>query len=79
MPRSVEGMLRTRLFINLLPFVVIVLAIGLYAIALFSKLGKSVGTSVTGNYRSIIAAQAMGLELAGLEKEAWFYAAIILR
>jgi signal transduction histidine kinase len=67
-------MLRTRLFINLLPFVVMVLAIGLYAIALFSKLGRSVDTSVTGNYRSIIAAQAMGLELAALEKEAWFYA-----
>jgi len=28
-------MLRTRLFLNLLPFVVIVLAIGVYAIALF--------------------------------------------
>ena len=64
-------MLRTRLFLNLLPFVVILLAIGLYAIALFSRLANSVDTTVTGNYRNLLAAQAMSLALAELEREVW--------
>ena len=49
-------MLRTRLFLNLLPFVVILLAVVLYAIVLFSRLANSVDTTVTEDYRSIIAA-----------------------
>src|SRR5438445_818703 len=64
-------MLRTRLFLNLLPFVVILLAIGVYAIALFSRLANSVDTSVTENYQSILAAQAMTLALAEMEREVW--------
>src|SRR5436309_525169 len=68
-------MLRTRLFINLLPFVVILLAVGVYAIALFSRLANSVDTTVTENYRSINAAQAMNLALAGMEREVWGSAA----
>ncbi len=64
-------MLRTRLFLNLLPFVVILLAVGLYAIVLFSRLANSVDTTVTEDYRSIIAAQAMSLALAGMEREVW--------
>src|SRR5437660_163066 len=64
-------MLRTRLFLNLLPFVVILLAIGLYAIALLARLANNVDTTVTENYRCIIAAQAMRLALAGMEREAW--------
>jgi signal transduction histidine kinase len=68
-------MLRTRLFLNLLPFGVILLAVGLYAIALFTRLANSVDTTVTENYRSIKAAQAMNLALAGIEREVWVSAA----
>src|SRR5882672_311138 len=64
-------MLRTRLFLNLLPFVVILMAIGLYAIVLFGRLANSVDTKVTENYRSVLAAQAMSVALAGMEQEAW--------
>jgi len=64
-------MLRTRLFLNLLPFVVILMAIGLYAIVLFGRLANSVDTKVTENYRSVLAAQAMTVALAGMEQEAW--------
>src|SRR5260221_387506 len=64
-------MLRTRLFLNLLPFVVILMAIGLYAIVLFGRLANSVDTTVTENYRSVLAAQAMTVALAGMEQEAW--------
>src|SRR5437867_1358598 len=66
-----SAMLRTRLFLNLLPFVVILLAVGVYAIALFSRLAYSVDTTVTENYRSIIASQSMSLALAGMEREVW--------
>src|SRR5262249_12566956 len=72
---GVKHMLRTRLFLNLLPFIVILLAIGAYALVLFSRLGNSVDTAVTENYRSIMAAQAMNLALAGIEKEVWVSAA----
>ncbi len=64
-------MLRTRLFLNLLPFALILLAIGVYAIVLFSRLAGSVDTAVTENYRSIMAAQAMSLALAAMEREVW--------
>src|SRR5438034_488766 len=62
-------MLRTRLFLNLVPFVVILLAIGLYAIVLFSRLAGSVDANVTENYRSVMAVQAMSLALAGMDRE----------
>ena len=48
-------MLRTRLFLNLIPFVVILLAVGAYAIILFSRLTKKVEVTVMENYRSAIA------------------------
>lgn len=64
-------MLRTRLFLNLLPFVIILVAVGLYAIVLFSRLAESVDTTVGQNYRSLLAAQEMRLALAGMEREAW--------
>jgi signal transduction histidine kinase len=67
-------MLRTRLFLNLLPFVVIMMAVGLYAIVLFSRLANSVDTSVSENYRSLVAAQEMSVALAGMEREAWIVA-----
>ena len=64
-------MLRTRLFLNLLPFVVILLAVGLYAIALFSRLANSVDVTVAENYRSLLAAQEMSLALVAMEREVW--------
>ena len=67
-------MLRARLFLNLLPFVVILMAVGLYAIVLFSRLANSVDTKVGENYRSLVAAQEMRLALTGMEREAWVVA-----
>lgn len=64
-------MLRTRLFLNLLPFVVLLLAVGSYAIVLFSRLAHTVDTTVAENYRSLLAVQEMSLALGGLESEAW--------
>ena len=64
-------MLRTRLFLNLLPFVVILLATGVYAIVLFSRLAASVNTTVSEHYSSVLAAQQMSLALAGIDREAW--------
>ena len=64
-------MLRTRLFLNLLPFVVILLATGVYAIVLFSRLAAGVDTTVSEHYRSILAAQRMDLALAGIDREVW--------
>src|SRR5258708_21218348 len=67
-------MLRARLFLNLLPFVVILVAVGVYAIVLFSHLADSVETTVKNNYQSITAAQAMSLSLSGMEREVWGWA-----
>ena len=64
-------MLRTRLFLNLLPFVVILLATGVYAIVLFSRLAASVDATVSEHYRSVLAAQQMSLALAGIDREVW--------
>src|SRR6266852_3731590 len=64
-------MLRTRLFLNLLPFVAILLATGAYAIVLFSRLTASIDTTVAGQYRSVVAAQQMILALSGMDREAW--------
>ena len=62
-------MLRTRLFLYLTPFVVILLAVGVYAIVLFARLANSVDASVTNNYQSFTAASAMSLALAGMDRE----------
>ena len=64
-------MLRTRLFLNLLPFVVILLATGAYAIVLFSRLSTNIDTTVAGQYQSVIAAQQMVLALSAMDREAW--------
>src|SRR5512143_3463777 len=69
-------MLRTRLFLNLLPFVVILLATGVYAIVLFSRLAASVDTTVSEHYRSILEVQRMDLALAGIDHEAWATASV---
>ncbi len=68
-------MLRKRLFLSLSPFVVILLALGIYAITLFSRLAQSVDIEMTGHYQNILAAQAMSQLLAGMEREMQFAAA----
>src|ERR1051326_3906900 len=60
-------MLRTRLFLNLIPFVVILLAVGAYAIILFSRLTKNVEVTVLENYRSAIAARDLNGALGRIE------------
>src|SRR6266487_380393 len=60
-------MLRTRLFLNLIPFVVILLAVGAYAILLFSRLSKNVEVTVMENYRSAIAARDLNGALGRIE------------
>jgi signal transduction histidine kinase len=62
-------MLRTRLFLYLTPFVVILLAVGAYAIVLFARLANVVDASVTDSYQSFTAASAMSLALAGMDRE----------
>src|SRR5208282_743778 len=62
-------MLRTRLFLYLTPFVVILLAGGAYAIVLFARLANTVDSTVTNNYQSFTAASAMSLALAGMDRE----------
>ena len=62
-------MLRTRLFLYLTPFVVILLAVGVYAIVLFARLASSVDAPVTNSYQSFTAASAMSLALAGMDRE----------
>lgn len=64
-------MLRTRLFLNLLPFVVILVAVGVYAMVLFSRLAHTLDTTIGQNYRALVAAQETRLALAGLEREVW--------
>ena len=62
-------MLRTRLFLYLTPFVVILLAGGVYAIVLFARLANTVDTTVTNSYQSFAAASTMSLALAGMDRE----------
>lgn len=64
-------MLRTRLLLNLLPFVVMLLATGFYASVLFSRLTGSLDATVTQHYRSVVSAQQMLLALAEIDRRAW--------
>lgn len=52
-------MLRTRIILNLFPFVAILIAVGVYAMILFSQLANSVGKTVTDNYQGNTAANNM--------------------
>jgi two-component system, NtrC family, sensor histidine kinase KinB len=62
-------MLRTRLFLYLTPFVVILLGGGVYSMILFARLANTVDTSVTSSYQCFTAASAMSLALAGMDRE----------
>lgn len=60
-------MLRTRLFLNLAPFLLILLAVGVYALFLFPRLTADVYRTVEANYRSVLGAQRMKLAVTRLE------------
>lgn len=68
-------MLRRRLFLTKALFSAVLLCTGIYAVALFSHLARSVEQAVAENYRCILAAHEMSLALAGMEREAWAAAA----
>ena len=61
-------MLRTRLVLNLTPFVILLLGIGVYAIVLFSHITTNINVTVTENYHSVRAAQQMELSLRRMEE-----------
>jgi two-component system, NtrC family, sensor histidine kinase KinB len=60
-------MLRTRIFLNLIPFVVILIAVGVYALYLFSRLATDVERTVTDNYRIESATQSMDSTLTRMD------------
>jgi NtrC-family two-component system sensor histidine kinase KinB len=68
--RAFRPMLRTRMFASLLPLVVVLLAMGVYAIVLFSRLANSVNDAVNGHHKGIFAAEVMSQSLAGMGREA---------
>ena len=51
--------LNRRLLLGIAPVLVIFLAVGTYAIFLFSKLGGAIDVSLRENYRSVVASQNM--------------------
>jgi signal transduction histidine kinase len=59
-------MLRTRLFLSLIPFVLALLAVGAYAIALFSRLAREVDVTVADNHRCAMAAESMKVAASGM-------------
>src|SRR5579862_2484680 len=52
-------MLRTRILLGVAPLFVLLLLTGIYAVALFSKLGGAIDVILRENYRSVVAAQNM--------------------
>jgi len=62
-------MLRARLFLNLVPFLVILLATGVYATVLFSRLTSSVDTTITRHHENLITLQKMGDALSRMDKQ----------
>ncbi len=65
-PRT-SGLLSTRLLLVLLPLVIMLLALGVYAIVVFSWLARSVNVSARRHYQSVSAAQAMSMALARMQ------------
>lgn len=51
--------MRKRIFLGLLPLLVLLLCMGGYAVALFTHLGSAVDVILRENYRSVVAAQNM--------------------
>lgn len=60
-------MLRTRIFLNLIPFIIILIAVGAFALFLFSRLANTVGETITENYQSDAAAVEMLLAVGRMD------------
>ena len=56
---SMVTTLRTKLLIGVAPLVVIMVALGLWAIVMFSRLGNNIDKILKENYRSVLAAEGM--------------------
>lgn len=65
------GWLSTRLFLNLLPLVLMLLGLGVYAVVLFYWLATSVNVEAMKHYQSVAAAQSMSLALARMQGAVW--------
>ena len=74
-------MLRNRIVFGLAPLFILLIAMGIYAVSLFAKLGRCVDVILRENFRSVLAAQqmketaermdsALFFSLAGEEREA---------
>lgn len=64
-------MLRFRMLLSLSVFLVLLIGLGILATVLLSRMADQVDSTVTGNYRSILVAQSMRLELGTLERDIW--------
>ena len=51
--------MRKRILIGLLPLLILLVAVGCYAVSLFARLGGAIDVILRENYRSIVAAQNM--------------------
>lgn len=60
-------MLRTRIFLRLIPFIIILIAVGAFALFLFSRLASTVGQTITENYQSDSAAVEMILAVERMD------------
>ena len=65
--------MKRRIFIGLAPIFVLIVAMGAYAIFLFSKFGTQVDVVLRENYRSVIAAQKMKEAAEGMDSALNFF------
>ena len=61
-------MLRARLFLNWIPFVVILIGVGIYGVVLFTRVLNEVDATVTTNHQNATAARALAADLKLMEK-----------
>ena len=52
-------MLRNRIVLGLAPIFILLIAMGIYAVSLFAKLGGAIDVILRENFRSVLAAQNM--------------------
>src|ERR1700742_4254639 len=58
-PQEQDGSMKQRIFLGLAPLFVLLIAMGAYAVSLFTKLGNSVDVILRENFRSVVAGQQM--------------------
>ena len=64
--------LRTKLFLGLIPLLALMVALGLWAIVMFSRLGNNIDRILKENYASVLAAQNMKEALERMDSAALF-------